>query len=250
MPEPLKAVMFDLDGTLCEYRIKPFDALRLALAAQGLKAWMASNAAITRDRFSAQLKAVWKESQDLARAGQLNAFAYGASTETVRRTLTQAGLPTARVETLQEAYLATMVEHLQLREGAQRVVQALSGRYRLALLTNGPSRLQWSKIDRLGIRPWFAQVVVSDDVGVRKPDPKIFQILLKRLKLPAAQTLYVGDTLQYDVLGATRAGVRSVWLNPQARPPLPQLPAPEVTIERLEQLLDWLTWREKKKDAP
>jgi len=241
MSVPLKAMIFDLDGTLCEYRIKPFDALRLTLSHEGFDAWMTSNRTVFNPNFfSEKLKSVWQEGQDLAQAGQVNAFAYGASTETVRRMLAHAGLPQERLKPLLDTYLATMLDHLSLFQDAARVMRALFGQCGLALLTNGPSHLQWAKIDRLGIRPWFTEIVVSDDVGVRKPDPRIFQILLQRLGLSAAQTLYVGDTLQYDVLGATRAGVSSVWFNPRAKPPSPDYPTPAATITHLEQLLDWL----------
>ena len=65
-----------------------------------------------------------------------------------------------------------------------------------------------------GIRDAFELVIDSQLVGVEKPDPRIFAIALERLGLPPAAALYVGDIYEVDVVGARRAGLDVILLDP------------------------------------
>lgn len=89
----------------------------------------------------------------------------------------------------------------------------LAGEFRLALVTNGAPDLQRLKLEAAGLEPYFQTVVVSGEVGVGKPDPRVFALALARLGVVAARTVTVGDSLQRDVAGAQRAGIRGIWLN-------------------------------------
>ncbi len=67
--------------------------------------------------------------------------------------------------------------------------------------------------DRLGIGRYFGARVFSDEVGVRKPEPKIFQTALEALRLPPEEVFHVGDDVDADVAGARAAGMRAVWFD-------------------------------------
>src|SRR5262252_6114058 len=82
----------------------------------------------------------------------------------------------------------------------------------LGLITNGGVRAQVQKLDILGLRAYFQTVVISEAVGVKKPDAAIFQHALDVLGLRADQVWFVGDHPANDILGALRAGLRTVWL--------------------------------------
>lgn len=233
-----KAVIFDLDDTLCAYSIKPFEALRRSLETGRPDLVRALDA----DRFGHVLDRTWAEGQARAQAGERNPFPYGAAVEAVRRWLLESGVADqTALRQLQTGFLEVLLSHLHLVPGAREVVHAVKVHHRVGLLTNGPSDLQWGKIRRLGIEGWFDGIVVSDDIGIRKPDARIFQALLARLQVLAQQAVYVGDSAEYDVLGAHNAGLASVWLNahPHEARDGPH-PAPDVEINRLEALLAWL----------
>ena len=83
----------------------------------------------------------------------------------------------------------------------------------LALITNGASDTQRDKINALGIGHLFNSVVISGEVGVAKPDPRIFELALDRLAAKKEAAWHVGDSLASDVAGANAAGLTSVWLN-------------------------------------
>ena len=237
-----KAVMFDLDGTLCEYNVEPFSAFCEAFErAQATELLRAHPDVFNLKNYGVQLKALWAEGRRRFAQGERNAFPYGVSVENVTRLLRQAGVTKADlVERLRQGYLAAMLKHLGLREGAHRALERLRGRYRLGLITNGPSALQWNKVNRLQLHPRFDDVVVSDDVGVRKPDPAIFAGPLRRFNVAPHEALYVGDRLEYDVQGAHNAGIASVWLNARGESFDGRYPRPELEIAHLDQLLAWL----------
>jgi putative hydrolase of the HAD superfamily len=89
----------------------------------------------------------------------------------------------------------------------------LSNKYTLGLLTNGAPDLQRKKIAGAGLGGYFDQVLISGDVGIGKPDRRVFEIMLTRLKASPEATLMIGNSLITDVQGAQRAGMRAVWVN-------------------------------------
>ncbi|NPB02211.1 MAG: TIGR02253 family HAD-type hydrolase [Methanopyri archaeon] len=81
---------------------------------------------------------------------------------------------------------------------------------RLGVVTSGIPVKQWEKLIRLGIHHFFDDVVISEDVGVEKPNPRIFKIAVSRLGVAPSEALYVGDRPDRDVRGANRAGLVTV----------------------------------------
>lgn len=95
-----------------------------------------------------------------------------------------------------------------------KILDGLKGKYQLLLLTNGSPDLQKTK---LSITPelvsYFDQIIISGDFGRGKPDPAIFEHALSRMFLSKEEAIMVGDNLMTDILGANRAGIKSVWIN-------------------------------------
>lgn len=87
------------------------------------------------------------------------------------------------------------------------------GHHRLGVVTNGNTAQQRRKLARLGILERFACVVVSDECGWAKPDPRIFERACELAGIVAPDVIHVGDRNDVDVLGATRAGLRAAWLD-------------------------------------
>ena len=86
-------------------------------------------------------------------------------------------------------------------------------RCRLALLTNGASVAQRKKIDRFGLAPLFETILVEGELGFGKPDPRIYQLALERLKMATADACMIGDNLEFDVAQPQRLGIRGVWID-------------------------------------
>ena len=84
--------------------------------------------------------------------------------------------------------------------------------YRIAAVSNSDGRAEWL-LGTMGLSREFEFVIDSHDVGIEKPDPRIFHLACERLGLAPPACAYVGDVLQYDVEGARRAGLRAVLLD-------------------------------------
>jgi putative hydrolase of the HAD superfamily len=84
---------------------------------------------------------------------------------------------------------------------------------RVGIITNGELTFQRDKIDRVALAPLIDDLVASGDVGIAKPDRRIFEIACARLAVDTSHAVYVGDRLETDAIGAARAGLQGVWLN-------------------------------------
>ncbi|MEN1985564.1 HAD family hydrolase [Paenibacillus hubeiensis] len=113
---------------------------------------------------------------------------------------------------LMDFYAEHYVGNAVLMEQAQEVVREIRQKYKTALITNGRTDIQYGKIDRLGIRDDFDLIIVSEEAGVKKPDPRIFEMALERLALNPEQCIYIGDHPANDVQGAADAGLHPIWM--------------------------------------
>ncbi|MYK99467.1 MAG: HAD family hydrolase [Gemmatimonadetes bacterium] len=109
---------------------------------------------------------------------------------------------------LNELYLKHRFEDIELYRDVEPALDVLAPHYKLGLLSNGNSYPE-----RCGLEGRFAFVVFSQDVQIRKPDRRIFEIAAQRAGCPIEELLHVGDSLENDVMGAHGAGAKTVWLN-------------------------------------
>ena len=91
-------------------------------------------------------------------------------------------------------------------------LDVLRSDYRLGVITNGCEAIQQAKLEGAGLAEYF-QCVTTTDIGVGKPDERVFEHALACLDVQPAAAAYVGDSLQWDVRGANGADMMSVWLN-------------------------------------
>jgi FMN phosphatase YigB (HAD superfamily) len=117
------------------------------------------------------------------------------------------------------------------------LLRRLARRYRLAVVSNfdyTPTAL--AILDNAGVRDLFAAIVVSDEVGWRKPRPDIFREALRRTGMEPAGTLFVGDRADIDVAGAHAVGMDSAWINPAGEPLPAGVAPPHYEIRDLAEL--------------
>ena len=98
---------------------------------------------------------------------------------------------------------------LVLFDDAIHTLEALRPRYKLGLVTNGPSRTQRPKIEQFRLIDYLDLLIVSEEVGVAKPDPAIFAVLVDRFGLDPARTVFVDDAAP-NVRAAAAAGLDSI----------------------------------------
>jgi putative hydrolase of the HAD superfamily len=124
--------------------------------------------------------------------------------------------------------------------GAVEAVRALhQAGMKIGILTNGNVQVQNAKIDALGLRDVLDTIVISEAVGLKKPDPAIFALAVANLGVDAASTLFVGDNPEVDIVGATNAGLQTCWFRNGATWPATLLPKADVDIDRLDEVLHY-----------
>ncbi|MDF1739874.1 MAG: HAD family hydrolase [Verrucomicrobiales bacterium] len=86
----------------------------------------------------------------------------------------------------------------------------------LALLTNGGAQIQREKLERASLTGFFdpEKILVSGEIGFDKPAPEAFAALNKKMNTPPANTLFVGDHFEKDIVGASTAGFQTCWITP------------------------------------
>ncbi len=95
--------------------------------------------------------------------------------------------------------------------GVESVLELKKRGYDISILTNGMVVQQNAKIDVAGFRDWFSAIVVSDAIGVAKPDPEAFYITCRKTGFLPDETVYVGDYGKNDIAGARAAGMKTIW---------------------------------------
>ena len=203
----ITVVLFDLDDTLFDH-------------------WASTRAALAdlRRRFPAldslPVALVETEHRRLLEALHLRVLA-GALTvdearvERFRQLLALAGR-TADGSAAAEAaaaYRAAYLAHWRPVEGALELLAAVHGRLATGVVTNNVAAEQRQKIVACGLGPHLDAVVISEEAGVTKPDPRIFRQALDALGCDAAAAVMIGDAWETDIAGARAAGIRPVWFN-------------------------------------
>lgn len=118
------------------------------------------------------------------------------------------------------------------------VLDQLKGKYTLLLMTNGSPSLQNTKLEiSPEIVPYFDHIIISGAFGRGKPDPSIFEHALDLVGITADEALMVGDNLMTDILGSSKVGMQSVWINRENKPANEEV-KPSYTIENLRELLE------------
>ena len=126
--------------------------------------------------------------------------------------------------------------------GAERLLSQLHGRAKLGLISNGVGAAQRGRLENGGILQLFDSLLVSDEVGIRKPDRAIFELSIQQLGVEPEEVLFVGDSLTDDFQGALNAGIDFCFYN-RVRTPVLMEKKPFATIYHLDELFPVLQKR-------
>ncbi|KRE92511.1 dUMP phosphatase [Frateuria sp. Soil773] len=199
-------ILFDADDTL--FHFDAYRGLRLMFSAFGV-----DFTAQDFEHYQQANKPLWTDYQD----GRIN-----AGHLQVTRFASWADRLGVAPQRLNSAFLAAMADICTLLPGAEDLIRNLRGRARLGLVTNGFTELQTARLERTGLKDAFSPLVISEQVGIAKPDARIFAHALALMgEPPRGQVLMVGDNPHSDILGGLNAGIRTCWFNPrgEAAPP-------------------------------
>ena len=118
----------------------------------------------------------------------------------------------ALAEQMSEDFLHLTTKYFSLLPGAEELVRYLAKKYPLTVVTNGFVEVQYEKFDKSGLRDCFSHIVLSEEVGCQKPNPRIFEEALRMNGVSAAEAVMIGDSWSSDIQGAINAGIDQIWI--------------------------------------
>ena len=221
---------FDADGTLFDYNLaevtalkKTFESLRLRYEDDTLNRYQEINHGLWQALERQEIK------PDVLRVRRFELL-----------------LANLKLEGVADEMSTTYVEQLglctDLIDGAYEVLQALHGRCRFAIVTNGLQAVQHSRLSLSKIRHFIDEIIISEEVGAAKPQAAFFEIASERTGHPAkSDVLIIGDSLTSDMQGGVDYGIDTCWYNPASEPRPQDLPI-VYEIGHLRELLDVLDY--------
>lgn len=111
-----------------------------------------------------------------------------------------------------DLYWDTFLDNIELFDGVMDFLEKIRA-LKVCFVTDLTAHIQYRKIARLKLHEYAGYLVTSEEAGREKPHPYMFMLALKKLGLGPEQVCMVGDSFEKDVIGATRLGIRSFWLN-------------------------------------
>lgn len=110
-------------------------------------------------------------------------------------------------------YISYLPSYNHLLEGAEDILAYLQSKnYQLHIITNGFEEVQNEKLTKSGIADYFSVIVSSECVGVKKPNPKVFEHALSKASAVPQNSIMIGDSYEADVMGALRVGMMAIHL--------------------------------------
>lgn len=256
----ITAIIFDLDDTLlvelASARVAFLHACQLAKEKHNLdpealhqtvrkKAKILWHASPTHPFCKATAISSWEGLWGRFAGDDVNLQALRNWLPTYRQTAWQQGLAEFGIEDpqfavqLSKAFGAKRRTLHTVYPDVEPTLKDLQTKYKLALLTNGASDMQREKLAGSKLEPYFEHIIISGEVGPRKPSAEIFALTLKKLNTLPQNTIMVGNSLESDITGAKKAGIKTVWLN-RDNTPNEDGTIPDCEIQNLASLYDYL----------
>ncbi|MBD3922131.1 HAD-IA family hydrolase [Paenibacillus sp. PR3] len=226
-----KAIIFDLDNTLLNYSMCEWHAMRTAVQAHHLF----QNDDIRWNEF-------WEAYCNSNAVHWMNFVRNAGIHHSIEEVLIRsfqdslAEYQGPNLEQLAQTYWDQFCHSCIMEDGAQSIIQYTSKHYKLGIISNGIGVAQRKRLAAGNILHQFDSIVVSDEIGIRKPKKEIFDLALNELHLSSDEVLYVGDSLSDDYNGARNARIDFCYYNRKGQA-IPNEIAPRYVINELRDLM-------------
>jgi putative hydrolase of the HAD superfamily len=205
----IKHIFFDLDHTIWDfdrnaeetltelYEHHQLNALGLESAVEFIAAYTANNHSLWADYHLGRI------TKEVLRAERFN------------KTFIELGVHPERIPPqFEEDYVRISPTKTNLFEGSEEVLHYLKSKYTLHIISNGFKETTLIKMELSGLNPYFQNVIISEDVGVNKPDKKVFEYALDKAAALKDESIMIGDSIEADIRGAQEFGMKAIFFNP------------------------------------
>ena len=220
-------LLADNDGTLLDFDASERVALKEAMDRQGVRLDEAREKLYSE--INARLWEAFERRETTQAALRVDRF---------RIFLKEIKSP-ADAERMSEDFLAALSLRCDEIDGAYDFLREAAARVPVVMITNGISAVQRSRFARSRLTPFFREIVVSEEIGAAKPDPRFIETALARVNADPARTLILGDSLTSDIAAANASHVAGCWFNPKGKKNTTAF-SPDYEIRTLKEALEWL----------
>ncbi|MCI9008927.1 MAG: HAD family hydrolase [Lachnospiraceae bacterium] len=203
----IKTVIFDVDNTLYSYTEAHKEAFK------ALTAYAEEKLGLSQEDF----EKLHQDTEKELRAYMGNVAALHNRCIRYQVMLERRGIPLyPHVLKMNDLYWNRLLEAAEPSDGALDTIKALKGQgIRIGIGTDMTARVQFLKLETLGILPYVDFLVSSEEAGAEKPEQAFFARCVEKAGCGADECFFVGDNLTKDVLGAVDAGLHGVWYCPK-----------------------------------
>lgn len=204
----IKAVFFDIDNTLCNYdkadnvameKLIKFGKAEFALSPEKMNCLLSKAQEIILERLGTNSAAT--HNRLIRFQCFLEILQYSDFTKALK---------------MDKIYWDTFLEDITLEPGLGKLLKALQkARIVIGIGSDQNSDIQYKKLEKLGILPYFSRIVTSEEAGAEKPTSQFFQLCVKKAGCLAEECVFIGDNIKKDVEGALQNGLHGVWYQPK-----------------------------------
>lgn len=220
-----KAIFFDLDDTILNFKSCSESALGKAFSRLNLEF-----DSYVFEEFSTIDRQLWvRQRHGLLTVQNVIDARFGMLLENLRIE--------ADKEQLKDIFQNNLYYEYCLEPHAREALVYLKRKFALFAASNGIKAMQSSRLEKGCLSDLFSDVYVSDEIGHEKPDSRFFDEILRRSGFKKEEVLFVGDSLEADIIGAAKSGMETCWYNPHHTENTGAVKS-NYTIETLAQLLE------------
>lgn len=226
----IKHIFFDLDHTIWDFDKNAQETLHELYLHYKLEELGLASAEAFISTYTENNHSLWADYH----VGKITKETLRA--ERFSRTFIQLGVHPERIpQQFEDDYVRITPYKKNLFGGSEKVLAYLQQKYTLHIISNGFKESTLIKMDVSGLNPYFTNVIISEDVGINKPDKAIFEYALDKAKALKHESIMIGDSIEADIRGAQGFGMKAIYFNPLNK----ELPEDvQWQITHLEELLN------------
>lgn len=200
-------IFFDLDRTLWDFESNSVITLQEIFDSRKLESY-----GLLFDDFVNYYKEYNHHLWDLYKLGKIKKPYLRE--ERFRGSLKHFGIDSEELaEQVSQDYIYLSPRKTKLFPHSIEVLRELSKKYQLHIITNGFNEVQFIKMEKSGLTPYFKEVITSETVGVQKPNPKVFEYALRKANAIVNESIMIGDDQDSDINGAQSIGMDTIFVN-------------------------------------
>ncbi|MBY0543458.1 MAG: YjjG family noncanonical pyrimidine nucleotidase [Sphingobacteriaceae bacterium] len=209
MSQLIKHIFFDLDHTIWDFDRNAQETLLELYEAYQLKTLGLNSSSEFIERYTANNHNLWQQYH----LGEITKEKLRQ--DRFRNTFLELGVKPELIPIeFEEDYVRISPTKTNLFEGAEKVLTYLQNKYQLHIISNGFKETTLTKMDLSGLNPYFTNVIISEDVGINKPDKLIFEHAITKADAKVEESIMIGDSLEADIRGAQNFGMKAIFFNP------------------------------------